>query len=158
MKLLELKTILAAHPAAFPRFVLPDGEEIPAHFHITEVGHITKQFIDCGGKLHERKETCMLQTYVGDDFDHRLNAGSFAKILELGGQVLRHDDINVEVEYESCAVTQAPIMAIELVGDRIQLLLGERHTDCLAKERCGLNGEDGGTNRKSTAGPGVGCC
>ena len=100
----------------------------------------------------------MLQTYVGDDFDHRLNAGSFAKILELGGQVLRHDDINVEVEYESCAVTQAPIMAIELVGDRIQLLLGERHTDCLAKERCGLNGEDGGTNRKSTAGPGVGCC
>jgi Family of unknown function (DUF6428) len=158
MKLYELKAILVAHSTALPRFVLPDGDEIPAHFHITEVGHITKRFIDCGGKLHDGKETCLLQTYVGDDFDHRLNAGTLAEILELGGQVLPHDDIDVEVEYENCAVTQAPITRVGLIEDQIQFRLGEKHTACLAKERCGINGEECGTSQKSAVGAGVGCC
>src|SRR5438094_5280997 len=100
MKLNELKSLLRSHPSSFPRFVLPDGEQIPAHFHITEVGHVTKRFIDCGGKLYDRNDTCLLQTYVADDVDHRLNAGTFSKILELGARVLPHDDLDVEVEYD----------------------------------------------------------
>jgi predicted transcriptional regulator len=31
-------------------FQLPDGTTVPEHFHVTEVGLITKNFIDCGGK------------------------------------------------------------------------------------------------------------
>ena len=91
MKLTELKAILREHPSAYPRFILPDGDQVPAHFHITEVGHVAKRFIDCGGKLHDKTDTCLLQTYVADDVDHRLNAGTFAKILDLGAQVLPHD-------------------------------------------------------------------
>ena len=36
------------------QFIQIDGIEVPAHFHVTEVGLITKHFIDCGGVV--RKE------------------------------------------------------------------------------------------------------
>lgn len=142
MKLKDLKATLALHPDALPRFVLPDGDQIPAHFHITEVGHVTKRFIDCGGKLHDRSDTCLLQTWVNDDdADHRLKAGTFAKILQLGDQVLPHDDMPVEVEYDCCVVAQYPIASAQFTGEFIDLQLGEKHTDCLAKERCGCPSE-----------------
>lgn len=30
-------------------FKLENGNSVPEHFHVTEVGIITKDFIDCGG-------------------------------------------------------------------------------------------------------------
>ena len=141
MKLKDLKATLALHPDVLPRFILPDGDQIPAHFHITEVGHVAKRFIDCGGKLHDTTDTCLLQTYVADDVDHRLTAGRFAKILQLGDKVLPHDDLEVEVEYDCCVVAQYPIATAELNGEHIDLQLGEKHTDCLAREKCGIDGE-----------------
>jgi hypothetical protein len=140
MKLLELKSVLRTHPSLQVRLILPDGDHVPAHFHITEVGHIAKRFIDCGGTVHNRTNTCLLQTYVADDVDHRLSAGGFAKILDLGQQVLPHDDLEVEVEYEDCALSQYPIESAEVVGDHVELRLREKHTACLAKEKCGING------------------
>ena len=156
VKLKELKDILGSHPEALPRFITPDGDQIPAHFHITEVGHIAKRFIDCGGKLHDKTDTCLLQTYVADDVDHRLNAGTFAKILKLGDQVLPHDDLDVELEYEDCAITQSPIIGAKFTGEYIDLQLGEKHTDCLAKEKCGIDGESCGT--KADAKAAAACC
>ena len=150
MKLRDLKATLALHPDALPRFILPDGDQIPAHFHITEVGHVAKRFIDCGGKLHDTTDTCLLQTYVADDVEHRLTAGTFAKILQLGDQVLPHDDLHVEVEYEDCAITQSPITSAELSGDHIEIRLGAKHTDCLAKEKCGIDGEGCGSSSDAT--------
>jgi hypothetical protein len=135
MKLNELKALLRAHPTALPRFTLPDGDQIPSHFHITEVGHVTKRFIDCGGMLHDRTETCLLQTWLGEDTEHRLHAGTFAKILDLGAKVLPHDDVEVEVEYDCCVVAQYPITTAEVAGEYIELQLGEKHTDCLARRR-----------------------
>jgi len=93
VKLSQLKAVLHASPDATPRFILPDGEPIPAHFHITEVGHVAKRFIDCGGTVHDTKETCVLQTYVAGDLVHRLTAGALAKILVLGESVLAGDDL-----------------------------------------------------------------
>lgn len=29
-------------------FQLPGGQFVPAHFHLTEVGHVTRNYIDCG--------------------------------------------------------------------------------------------------------------
>ena len=139
MKLHELRSVLAKYPATFPRFLLPDGDQIPAHFHITEVGHVAKRFIDCGGTLHDTTDTCLLQTYVAADIDHRLNANQFAKILDLGRRVLPHDDLEVEVEYDCCVVAQYPISAAQLAGDHLEFQLGEKRTDCLAKEKCGID-------------------
>lgn len=135
MKLKDLKATLALHPDALPRFTLPDGDQIPAHFHITEVGHVAKRFIDCGGKLHDRKDTCLLQTWVADDYEHRLTAGRFAKILQLGDQVLPDDDLDVEVEYDCCVVAQYPIASADFTGEHIEIQLGEKRTACLARER-----------------------
>jgi uncharacterized protein DUF6428 len=158
MKLSRLKSILRAHPNSLPRFILSGGDQIPAHFHITEVGHVTKRFIDCGGKLHDRTDICLLQTYVADDVDHRLNAGTFAKILDLGAEVLPHDDLDVEVEYDCCVVAQYPIARAELTGEHMELQLGEKHTDCLAKERCGIDREGCGSSDTSAAAAAVACC
>ena len=50
MQLHELKSLLRAHPDSTQHVILPDGDPIAAHFHITEVGHVAKPFIDCGAQ------------------------------------------------------------------------------------------------------------
>ena len=47
MKLSQIKNYLATATAV--NFKLPSGEYVPEHFHVTEVGLVTKHFIDCGG-------------------------------------------------------------------------------------------------------------
>jgi hypothetical protein len=149
MNLSALKVALRAQPSAITRIILPDGEPIPAHFHITEVGHVAKRFIDCGGTVHDTNETCLLQTYVAGDVEHRLEAESFAKILDLGHAVLPNDDLEVEVEYVCCVTAQYPLLEVRVSGEHLDLQLGERHTDCLAREKCGIEEGCGAT---------AGCC
>ncbi|MBA3963484.1 MAG: hypothetical protein H0X40_16490 [Chthoniobacterales bacterium] len=158
MKLVELKSILRSHSSSFPRFILPDGDQIPAHFHITEVGHIAKRFIDCGGTLHDTTDTCLLQTYVADDVEHRLNAATFAKILQLGDQVLPHNDLDLEVEYDCCVVAQYPIASAKVSGEYLDLHLAGKHTDCLAKEKCGIDGECCGNKEIAETTATASCC
>ena len=140
MKLHDLKSLLRAHPTAFPRFILPDGEQIPAHFHLTEVGYVAKKFVDCGGIFRDR-EACVLQTYVAEDFDHRLEAKRFADILDLGRPILPGDDLEVEMEWDCCVVSQYPIASARVVDDRLEFQLVARQTDCLAKQKCGCEPE-----------------
>src|SRR2546430_17315992 len=82
MTLDDLQNALEANPKRFLRFVLPDGDYIPAHAHVTEVGHIVRNFIDCGG-VTGKEEKEYLQTHVGDENDHRLRSDSFSRILPL---------------------------------------------------------------------------
>lgn len=138
MKLHELKSLLRQHPDSAPRFILPDDDAIPAHFHITEVGHVAKRFVDCGGTIHDTTDTCLLQTYVAGDVDHRLDGETFAKILDLGQSVLPSDDLDVEVEYDCCVTAQYPISDAHFSGKHLDIRLEARHTDCLAKEKCGI--------------------
>ena len=134
MKLHQLRSSLQAYPDALPRFILPEGDLIPAHAHVTEVGYVTKRFIDCGGKIG-KQESALLQTWIGDDTDHQLTGERFAKILELGERVLPGDDLPVEVEYDCCVVAQYPIESVEPNGDYLDILLGSKRTQCLARER-----------------------
>jgi hypothetical protein len=134
MKLSDLRSLLEKHPDTFPRFVLPDGDHIPAHAHVTEVGHVVKNFIDCGG-VTGKNETVLLQTHVGQDTGHRLKSDRFAKILQLGERVLPHDQIEVEVEYDCCVVAQYPVSEVKPSGSHLDMILGKRHTQCLAQER-----------------------
>lgn len=43
----------------------------PAHFHITEMGLVTKNFIDCGNTIREEKLITFQVWYAGD-LEHRL--------------------------------------------------------------------------------------
>lgn len=57
-------------------FVLPNGQHVPSHFHVTEIGKIDKHFIDCGGT--ERHESVInFQLWNANDYDHRLHPKNF---------------------------------------------------------------------------------
>src|SRR5688572_29290729 len=97
MKLSELKEALAQHPDAMIRFALPNGQSVPAHAHVTEIARIEKHFIDCGGTLRNNV-FCRLQTWVADDFEHRLTAKKLLGILNKAAEsVLPSEDIDVDV-------------------------------------------------------------
>jgi hypothetical protein len=53
MKLSEVKQHLAT--AESVNFQLANGTFVPEHFHVTEVGLITRHFIDCGGWSASRR-------------------------------------------------------------------------------------------------------
>ena len=134
MTLRDLQVALEANPESSPRFILPNGDYIPEHAHITEVGHVIRNFIDCGG-VTGKEERVVLQTHVGNDTEHRLRADRFAKILRLGNRVIPGADLDVDVEYDCCVVAQYPIEEARLEGDHLNLILQRRRTQCRARER-----------------------
>ena len=135
MKLHELKNVLAQNPAAQVRFRLPNGDFTPAHIHVTEVARIDKRFIDCGGTLRT-DALCRLQTWFANDVDHRLTAGKLAKIFTKAESLMLTDDLDVDVEHEVGYITQFPIESAEVTNDEIIFRLTERHTACLAMNKC----------------------
>ncbi len=130
-----LKASLAAAPSLPLTVIWTDGEPIEPHFHITEVGRVQKDFVDCGGTVR-RLVTCLLQTWVGDDLDHRITAEKLLKAFEHAAPILGDEDLLVELEYETCNVVQLVIASVQQESDRLVLQLGSKHTDCLAKELC----------------------
>jgi hypothetical protein len=138
MKLSEFKAQLQAHPEAPIVIALPDRSHIPAHFHVTEVGHVGKNFDDCGGKF-SATESCVLQIWMASERDdgHRLTAGKLSTILGFAGPILRSDDLPVEVEYEDGLVSQFPVEDLTYNGYELSVQLRSRHTTCLARDRCG---------------------
>ena len=160
MKLSQFSTLLQSHPDRQFQLVLPGDGTVPVSFHITEVGHVTKKFIDCGGKLHS-VQTCQLQAWLGDDTDHRLLAGKMAAVLKLAeakGVLPIGEDLDMEIEYEDAVLSQYPVAAYAVTDAAVVLTLAAKHTDCLAKESClpslpMLAGADTGCG----CGP-TGCC
>lgn len=135
MKLSEFKSHLLTNPDAELRFVLPDGDIIPAHAHITEAGRIDKSFIDCGGTIRQTS-ACTLQAWVADDVEHRFLPGKLARVLDIAAPLFRSDDLDVEIEYEDCAISQFPVVEAAAAGGVLTFRLGSKHTDCLAKDVC----------------------
>lgn len=142
MNITTFQNALSRNPESVVVFVLPGGEPIPAEFHVTEVGHVVRNFIDCGGTVR-RSESCLLQTWVSEESQqHRLAAGKLSHILDLSRQVLPSAELDVEVEYGSDPVGQFKIDSVEENGAQIVFRLDNKKTDCLAREACGL--ESGG--------------
>lgn len=158
MNLKELRTCLAARPELNLALVLPDGRRVPAHYHVTEVGHVAKKFVDCGGTFRAT-EACVLQVFVGsaNDDGHRLTADKLVNILGFADSFLPATELPVEVEYEDQVVSQYRVVGAGLVGDILTLQLGFKHTDCLAKEKCGID-EGCGCGDESVPAEAAGCC
>ncbi len=129
------RAALAAAPSLPLTVIWPDGEPIEAHFHVTEVGRVQKDFVDCGGTVR-RLVTCLLQTWVGDDVDHRITAEKLLKAFDYAAPVLGGEDLPVELEYETCNVVQLKVAAVVAEAERLVIQLASKHTDCLAKELC----------------------
>jgi hypothetical protein len=97
MKLSEIKNHLKELNTI--AFQLPNGNLVPSHFHVTEVGKVTKDFIDCGGKV--RNETVInFQLWEANDYDHRLHPEKLVNIIELSEKIFDFDDLEIEVEYQ----------------------------------------------------------
>ena len=152
MNLDTLVAVLTGNPQAALHLMLPDGSFVPAHFHVTEVGRVQKDFIDCGGTARS-STACVLQVWVADDTDHRLDTTKLAGILRLAAPVLKSADLPVEVEYEDGRVSQFPVAAAEVTPAGVLFHLGTKHTACLAPDRCGV-APAGGTPGCATPG----CC
>jgi hypothetical protein len=147
----ELKRLLEQNPDKKIHFILPDSGLIPVHFHITEVGHVRKDFIDCGG-TQRSTSTCVLQAWVADDEDHSLTAGKLASILKLAGKILPSEDLAVEIEFEAPLISQFPVESAEMTAEAVVFHLTTKHTDCLAKEKCGVESVSSCCSAES------GCC
>lgn len=135
MNVSEFREQLNAAPQHLLRFILPDGGLIPVHAHITEVGRTDRRFIDCGGTVRS-VSSCTLQAWVADDVDHRLSPGGLSSILGKAQPVLGTDELDVEIEYEDCVISQFPVLRAEARDGYLNFYLGLKHTDCLAKELC----------------------
>lgn len=130
MKLSEIKKHLAELDTI--AFELPNGDLVPNHFHVTEVGKITKNFIDCGGTVRN-EEVANFQLWNANDYDHRLHPEKLINIIELSEKVLKIEDLEIEVEYQGQTIEK-----FGLDFDGANFKLTSKQTDCLAKDNCGI--------------------
>ena len=139
-------------------FQLADGSLVPSHFHVTEVGKVTKNFIDCGGTLRH-EEVANFQLWNANDYDHRLHPEKLIEIIALSEKILGIGDLEIEVEYQG-----ATIGKYGLDFDGTNFLLMNTQTDCLAKDNCGIPEEKQKEAlsaievRVSSCDPASGCC
>ena len=117
------------------RFQLSNGHFVPAHFHITEVGNVMRNYIDCVG--WQRQENKLnLQLWVASDTDHRLKPNNLLNILQLAEKQLGYSNMEVEVEYQ-----QSTIGRYQLAFDGAVFQLINTQTACLAPDQCGITQE-----------------
>ena len=155
MKLEEVKSALD-HLETIA-FQLPNGDLVPNHFHVTEVGKITKHFIDCGGTVRN-EEVVNFQLWNANDYDHRLHPEKLVTIIELSQKTLEIGDLEVEVEYQGQTIEK-----FALDFDGTNFLLTTKQTDCLAKDQCGVPAEKpkvklSEVQNTQACAPGSGCC
>jgi Family of unknown function (DUF6428) len=113
-------------------FVLQNGQKVPSHFHITEVGMTTKQFTDCGNTFRTSK-TATFQLWTSVDFYHRLDPKKVLSIINSTEKMFAGEDLEVEIEYQ-----QETVCKFGLDFTNNQFVLTNTKTDCLAKENCGI--------------------
>ena len=114
-------------------FLTPEGLTVPAHAHVTEVGVISKTFIDCGYNLRQ-SNNISFQVHVAQDVEHRLAPGKFKNILIDTTNRLNAGNFDVEVE----VMHRGTIGKYGLDFNGQSLVLTPTATDCLAKEECNI--------------------
>lgn len=137
MNLGQLTQVLRESPRPSFRFEMPSGTLLPEHFHVTEVGKVTKDFVDCGGVLR-KEQTCVLQTLVANDVEHRLSTSKLAGILAKGSMLGLEDTMEVDVEVQGNTIEYYRIAAAHTRDGQLVLILQNKETACLAPDTCGL--------------------
>ena len=155
MTLQQIKEILKTSKTI--AFQLPEGSLVPAHFHVTEVGRVSKDFIDCGGKRRQ-EEKVSFQLWEENDYDHRLHPEKLLNIIELSQKTLGLDNEEIEVEYQGTTIGK-----YGLEHDGTNFILTTKMTACLAKDACGIPQEKKKVDltqlvSNNSCTPGSGCC
>lgn len=154
MKLSEIKEILPKLENV--TFQLENGNFVPEHFHVTEVGQITKNFIDCGGVIRTEK-VVNFQLWNADDFEHRLKPTKLLNIIQLSEEKLGIEDADIEVEYQNETIGK-----YDLEFNGTTFVLKNKTTACLAADACGIPPEKQKIKladlNNDCCTPGSGCC
>ena len=157
MKLQELKQELLNLNEI--NFQLENGTTIPPHFHLTEIGAVTKHFIDCGGTERIEK-SANLQLWYANDTEHRLKPKKLIDIIQLSEQKLQIGNLEIEIEYQAETIGK-----YKLKFENGNFVLLNKFTDCLASDSCGIPQEKRKVKlselsevKSSCCTPGGGCC
>jgi len=153
MRLSEIKKHLINAEAV--NFKLPSGAYVPEHFHVTEIGNVTKHFIDCGG-VERFKSVVNFQLWDANDVDHRLKPKKLLDIISLSEKVLGIDDLEIEVEYQSDTIGKYDLL---FNGKDFELIA--KQTACLASDYCGIPSKQDHKlpeSQLSSCSPEGGCC
>jgi len=155
MNLEQIKNHL--NTAEVVNFQLPNGTMVPEHFHVTEVGVVTKHFIDCGGTIRNEK-VANFQLWDANDFEHRLKPSKLLNIIRLSEEKLGLENLEIEVEYQGATIEK---YGLDFNGTNF--LLVSKQTACLAEDQCGIPTEKQKINladvgAKNTCSPGGKCC
>ena len=154
MKISEIKNLLPTLDTV--TFEKQNGTLIPEHFHVTEIGVVTKHFIDCGGTLRN-KTVANFQLWNANDFEHRLKPTKLLNIIKLSEEKLGMEDAEIEVEYQSDTIGK-----YDLDFNGKTFVLKSKTTACLAQDACGIPVEKqkiklSALNNASCT-PNSGCC
>ena len=155
MKLSEIKKHLST--AEKVNFELQNGTLVTEHFHVTEVGLVTKHFIDCGGTIRNEK-VANFQLWDANDFEHRLKPTKLLNIINLSEEKLGMEDLEIEVEYQAETIGK-----YDLDFNGKNFVLVSKQTACLASDACGIPQEKLKVNlaevtTQNSCKPGGGCC
>lgn len=157
MKLQELKQELLNLNEI--KFQMENGTTIPPHFHLTEIGAVTKHFIDCGGTERIEK-SANLQLWYANDTEHRLTPKKLIDIIQLSEQKLQIGNLEIEIEYQAETIGK-----YNLKIENGTFILLNKYTDCLASDSCGIPQEKRKVKlselsevKSSCCTPGGGCC
>lgn len=133
MTLEQIKNILPTLDNV--EFQLENGTFVPEHFHVTEIGIITKHFIDCGGVIRN-EQVVNFQLWNADDFEHRLKPTKLLNVIKLSEEKLGIENAEIEVEYQSETIGK-----YDLDFNGKHFILKNKQTACLAGDACGIPAE-----------------
>ena len=149
MKLSEIKNILPSLDNVV--FQLENGTFVPEHFHVTEIGTVTKHFIDCGGTIRKEKNV-NFQLWDANDYEHRLKPGKLLHIIQLSEDKLQIEDAEIEVEFQSGTIGK-----YDLAFNGSHFVLMNKKTACLASSSCGIPSETA-EKAVNSCSPNSNCC
>lgn len=157
MMFAEFQRVINAAGQREITFILPNGDRVPSHFHITDVGSVFQHFIDCGGQTRS-VSFVQIQLWLGADTEHRLTAATAAKILQQSYPVLRKlpglADSEVAIEYQTDVTARYDIHEATMTDSEVLFSLTTPPTQCWAAIRhLNAKGDEGGGHPTSTA-----CC
>ena len=138
-------------------FELQNGTLVPEHFHVTEVGVVTKHYIDCGGDIRIEK-VANFQLWDANDYDHRLKPGKLLNIIKLSEEKIGMENLEIEVESQSETIGK-----YDLGFNGRNFILLSKKTACLASDSCGIPKEQLKESApelptQNACTPGSGCC
>lgn len=138
MNLDEFTTALSDQPDHELGIQFDSGIVLPPHFHVTEIGKVTKDFVDCGG-TRRTTTSCVLQTFIATDFEHRLKTDKLSTIIEKAAVLQLDLSTPVEIEIQTDTIGTYAVTTSFVSDGKVTFTVASKQTACLAPDKCGID-------------------